>query len=95
MVNFGADVMQLESERPVTYDLEEIEEATNNFDEARRIGIGGYGSVYFGSLGQKVCKCPLNSLMNPIIQACPFNVLTKNLENFDLTTGGCCEEDEI
>ncbi|XP_014511587.1 lysM domain receptor-like kinase 3 [Vigna radiata var. radiata] len=33
--------------------LPEIEEATSNFDESRRIGSGGYGSVYFGVLGNK------------------------------------------
>jgi len=38
------------------YNLEDIEEATNNFDESRKIGSGGYGSVYFGILGNKVCK---------------------------------------
>ncbi|XP_047174233.1 lysM domain receptor-like kinase 3 [Vigna umbellata] len=47
------DVISLESERPIVYNLEEIEEATNNFDESRRIGSGGYGSVYFGVLGNK------------------------------------------
>ncbi|XP_057752363.1 lysM domain receptor-like kinase 3 isoform X1 [Arachis stenosperma] len=50
---YMGDVMQIESERPVIYGLEEIEEATNNFDEARKIGVGGYGSVYFGILEQK------------------------------------------
>ncbi|MED6123166.1 hypothetical protein PIB30_046660 [Stylosanthes scabra] len=50
---YMGDVMQIESERPVIYGLEEIEEATNNFDESRRIGVGGYGSVYFGILEQK------------------------------------------
>ncbi|QCD82032.1 chitin elicitor receptor kinase 1 [Vigna unguiculata] len=47
------DVISLESERPIVYNLEDIEEATNNFDESRRIGSGGYGSVYFGVLGNK------------------------------------------
>ncbi|KOM31689.1 hypothetical protein LR48_Vigan01g124400 [Vigna angularis] len=47
------DVISLESERPIVYNLEKIEEATNNFDESRRIGSGGYGSVYFGVLGNK------------------------------------------
>ncbi|KAK7386768.1 hypothetical protein VNO78_27104 [Psophocarpus tetragonolobus] len=47
------DVISFESERPVIYNLEEIEEATNNFDETRKIGSGGYGSVYFGMLGNK------------------------------------------
>lgn len=43
-----------DSERPVIYYLEEIEKATNNFDKSRIIGKGGYGSVYFGVLGDKV-----------------------------------------
>ncbi|KAK7307238.1 hypothetical protein VNO77_40120 [Canavalia gladiata] len=42
-----------ESERPVIYTLQEIEDATNNFDETRRIGVGGYGCVYFGMLEEK------------------------------------------
>ncbi|KAF5746572.1 putative Kinase family protein / peptidoglycan-binding LysM domain-containing protein [Tripterygium wilfordii] len=48
------DVTGLESERPVIYTLEEIEEATNDFDETKKIGEGGYGCVYFGVLGRKV-----------------------------------------
>ncbi|KAI4314370.1 hypothetical protein L6164_027285 [Bauhinia variegata] len=42
-----------ESEGHRVFNLEEIEEATNNFDETRRIGGGGYGTVYFGTLGDK------------------------------------------
>ncbi|PWA98027.1 Concanavalin A-like lectin/glucanase, subgroup [Artemisia annua] len=42
-----------DTERPLVYDLDEIAEATNNFDETRIIGEGGYGSVYFGILGEK------------------------------------------
>ncbi|XP_047173627.1 lysM domain receptor-like kinase 3 [Vigna umbellata] len=48
------DATPFESERPVIYALEEIEDATNNFDETRKIGVGGYGSVYFGMLEEKV-----------------------------------------
>ncbi|XP_058080049.1 lysM domain receptor-like kinase 3 [Magnolia sinica] len=44
------DAAVFESERPVTFSLEEVEEATGNFDETRKIGEGGYGSVYFGIL---------------------------------------------
>ncbi|XP_058772289.1 lysM domain receptor-like kinase 3 [Vicia villosa] len=47
------DATQFDSERPVIYDFEEIEDATNNFDETRRIGVGGYGTVYFGMLEDK------------------------------------------
>ncbi|MED6194655.1 hypothetical protein PIB30_030508 [Stylosanthes scabra] len=47
------DATSFDSERPVIYSIEEIEAATNNFDENRRIGVGGYGSVYFGMLDHK------------------------------------------
>lgn len=50
----GAGVASIESERPVTYSLEEINEATNNFDESRKIGQGGYGTVYIGVLKEQV-----------------------------------------
>ena len=50
----STDGIVFESEKPAIYSLEEIEEATNNFDESRNIGSGGYGSVYFGELGGKV-----------------------------------------
>nr|GEW04778.1 LysM domain receptor-like kinase 3 [Tanacetum cinerariifolium] len=43
----------IESEKPVIISLEEIEQATNNFDEARKIGEGGYGSVYFGLIRER------------------------------------------
>lgn len=55
MVYIGADITPFESEKPVIFTLEEIEEATNNFDETRIIGVGGYGSVYFGVIGEQVC----------------------------------------
>ncbi|XP_027773759.1 lysM domain receptor-like kinase 3 [Solanum pennellii] len=42
-----------ESERPVIYSLEEIAEATSDFDESRIIGAGGYGSVYYGTIGKQ------------------------------------------
>ncbi|KAJ0911377.1 putative protein kinase RLK-Pelle-LysM family [Helianthus annuus] len=42
-----------DTERPLIYDFNEIAEATNNFDDTRKIGEGGYGSVYFGILGEK------------------------------------------
>ncbi|KAL9327995.1 hypothetical protein ACSQ67_002998 [Phaseolus vulgaris] len=57
----GEDATPFESERPVIYALEEIEEATNNFDETRRIGVGGYGSVYFGMLEKEVAVKKMRS----------------------------------
>ncbi|XVE85132.1 hypothetical protein DITRI_Ditri17bG0067500 [Diplodiscus trichospermus] len=50
--NIG-DVTAFESERPVIYSLQEIEEATSNFDESKKIGTGGYDCVYHGMLGQQ------------------------------------------
>lgn len=43
-----------ESERPMIFGLEEIEEATGGFHETRRIGEGGYGNVYLGLIGDQV-----------------------------------------
>ncbi|XP_028754499.1 lysM domain receptor-like kinase 3 [Neltuma alba] len=45
------EVTSIDSERPVTFYLEEIEEAINK--EGKIIGKGGYGTVYFGILGDK------------------------------------------
>ncbi|XP_038685793.1 lysM domain receptor-like kinase 3 [Tripterygium wilfordii] len=43
------------SDRPVIYSLEEIDEATQSFDHSQKIGEGGYGSVFIGILkGQEV-----------------------------------------
>ncbi|XP_020093756.1 lysM domain receptor-like kinase 3 [Ananas comosus] len=43
----------LELDRPVVFSLEAVGEATANFDEKRKIGEGGYGSVYLGMLGSQ------------------------------------------
>jgi hypothetical protein len=55
MVKFHcADATAFESERPVIFSLEEIEEAAGYFDETQKIGEGGYGRVYFGILRGQV-----------------------------------------
>ncbi|KAK6139206.1 hypothetical protein DH2020_027042 [Rehmannia glutinosa] len=47
------DMTVFESEKPTQYNIEEIAESTNDFDETRKIGQGGYGSVYYGVIGEK------------------------------------------
>ncbi|KAH6809600.1 hypothetical protein C2S51_027383 [Perilla frutescens var. frutescens] len=47
------DITVFESERPALYSIDEIAEATGDFDETRIIGQGGYGSVYYGVIGEK------------------------------------------
>ncbi|XP_020552064.1 lysM domain receptor-like kinase 3 isoform X1 [Sesamum indicum] len=47
------EITGFESEKPTLYSIEEIAEATNDFDETRKIGQGGYGSVYYGIIGEK------------------------------------------
>ncbi|GFZ17434.1 leucine-rich repeat protein kinase family protein [Actinidia rufa] len=47
------NVTSIESEKPVRFSLEEIAEATSQFNGTRKIGEGGYGSVYFGVLGER------------------------------------------
>ncbi|KAI9169682.1 hypothetical protein LWI28_016036 [Acer negundo] len=48
-----AHMKGFESERPVIFILEEVEKATDNFDESKIIGRGGYGSVFLGMLGEQ------------------------------------------
>ncbi|KAK2635264.1 hypothetical protein Ddye_030056 [Dipteronia dyeriana] len=48
------DATGFESERPVIFSLEEVEKATDNFDESQIIGRGGYGSVFLGMLGGQI-----------------------------------------
>ncbi|KAM1170844.1 hypothetical protein ACFX15_020720 [Malus domestica] len=50
--NMG-DVAIFESDGLVIFSLEEIEEATGYFDETKKIGEGGYGSVFLGVIRGK------------------------------------------
>ncbi|KAG6601525.1 LysM domain receptor-like kinase 3, partial [Cucurbita argyrosperma subsp. sororia] len=51
--SFRQDVSAFESEKTLIFTVEEIQEATANFDESRKIGEGGYGIVYHGVLNQQ------------------------------------------
>ena len=37
------------------FSYEELANATDNFSLAKKIGQGGFGEVYYGELGGKVC----------------------------------------
>uniref|UniRef100_A0A0E0FMW2 Protein kinase domain-containing protein n=1 Tax=Oryza nivara TaxID=4536 RepID=A0A0E0FMW2_ORYNI len=45
------EIDPFQTERPVIFSLIAIEDATSTFDEKRKIGEGGYGSVYLGFIG--------------------------------------------
>ena len=49
-----ADIDPFQTERPVIFSLKVVGDATANFDEKRKIGEGGYGSVYLGFIGAHV-----------------------------------------
>ncbi|XP_020597329.1 lysM domain receptor-like kinase 3 [Phalaenopsis equestris] len=51
--NLEGEEKAFDSDRPVIFSLEEVERATSNFDNSRVIGVGGFGSVYYGILADK------------------------------------------
>ncbi|XP_073138790.1 lysM domain receptor-like kinase 3 [Henckelia pumila] len=53
LTNKMEDITAFESEKPSCYNIEEIAEATSDFDESRIIGRGGFGNVYHGVIGEK------------------------------------------
>lgn len=63
-----ADIDPFQTERPVIFSLKGVGDATANFDEKRKIGEGGYGSVYLGVIGTHVRSyC---SVWCKILQSC-------------------------
>lgn len=60
LFGYLTDITAFESEKPTLYSIDEIAEATSDFDETRIIGQGGYGSVYLGVIGEKVLVGPSN-----------------------------------
>ncbi|KAG6522160.1 lysM domain receptor-like kinase 3 [Zingiber officinale] len=49
----GEATAAFRTERPVIFSLEEVDQATASFEGSRKIGEGGYGSVYFGILANE------------------------------------------
>lgn len=87
-----------ESDRPVIFSLEEIEDGTKNFDETRKIGEGGYGVVYFGVLGEQVWQvfCWVSRYLSRHNKPFQFFFLkVKKKFFFFLHSGGCDKKDEI
>ncbi|KAG0495097.1 hypothetical protein HPP92_006091 [Vanilla planifolia] len=47
------DYKVFDSEGPLIFSLEEVENATAGFDGTRVIGVGGFGSVFYGMVGDQ------------------------------------------
>lgn len=77
-----------ESEKPTLYSIEEVAKATRDFDETRIIGQGGYGSVYYGVIAEKVHY--LLSISESI-ELSRFEQLIDDI----IKAGSCNQENEI
>ncbi|KAL2461552.1 U-box domain-containing protein 33 [Abeliophyllum distichum] len=77
------------------FSFSEIEEATNNFDQALKIGEGGYGSIYRGVLRHTqvaIKKLHPNSSQGPLEFQQEVNILSKLRHPNLVTLIGACPE---
>lgn len=77
------------------FSFSEIEEATNNFDQALKIGEGGYGSIYRGVLRHTQVAIKMlhpNSSQGPLEFQQEVNVLSKLRHPNLVTLIGACPE---